>query len=48
MSTEARPKQFLPLLSDRSLLAEAYDRLRPLSGDVWVATAAELSELRKT
>ena len=31
LSTEARPKQFLPLLSDRSLLAETYARVRPLS-----------------
>ena len=45
MSTEERPKQFLPLLSDRSLLAEAHERLRPLSGDVWVATAAAYAGL---
>jgi mannose-1-phosphate guanylyltransferase len=40
LSTEERPKQFLPLLSDRSLLAETYARLEPLSEDVFVATAA--------
>ena len=38
LSTEKRPKQFLPLLSDRSLLAETYERVIPLSADVWVAT----------
>ena len=40
LSTEARPKQFLPLLSDRSLLAETYARVLPVSRDVWVATSA--------
>ena len=40
LSTEARPKQFLPLLSDRSLLAETYERVLPLSRDVFVATSA--------
>jgi mannose-1-phosphate guanylyltransferase len=39
LSTEERPKQFLPLLSGRSLLAETYARLAPLSGDVFVATS---------
>jgi mannose-1-phosphate guanylyltransferase len=40
LSTEERPKQFLPLLSDQSLLAETYGRLAPLSDDVYVATAS--------
>jgi mannose-1-phosphate guanylyltransferase/mannose-6-phosphate isomerase len=38
LSTEERPKQFLPLLSDRSLLAETYDRVAPAADDVFVAT----------
>ncbi|HEY3202998.1 MAG TPA: sugar phosphate nucleotidyltransferase [Thermoanaerobaculia bacterium] len=45
LSTEQRPKQFLPLLSDRSLLAETYARLRPLTTDVFVATLARLAPL---
>lgn len=40
LSTEERPKQFLPLLSERSLIAEVYERVRPIAGDVFVATAA--------
>ncbi len=40
LSTDARPKQFLALLSDKSLLAETWERLLPFSTDVWVATAA--------
>lgn len=40
LSTEERPKQFLPLLSDRSLLAETYDRVLPLTREVFVATSA--------
>jgi mannose-1-phosphate guanylyltransferase / mannose-6-phosphate isomerase len=39
LSTEDRPKQFLPILSDRSLLAETWDRVLPLSRDVWAATS---------
>ncbi len=39
LSTEERPKQFLPLLSNRSLLAETYERVLPLGEDVYVATA---------
>ncbi len=45
LSTEARPKQFLPLLSEKSLLAETYARLLPLSSDVWVATSARHADL---
>jgi mannose-1-phosphate guanylyltransferase len=40
LSTEERPKQFLALLSEKSLLRETYERLQPLPGDVFVATAA--------
>lgn len=45
LSTEERPKQFLPLLSDKSLLAETYTRLLPLSRDVFVATSARYADL---
>jgi mannose-1-phosphate guanylyltransferase len=47
LSTEDRPKQFLPILSDRSLIAEVYERVRPLAGagDVFVATAAPYARL---
>jgi mannose-1-phosphate guanylyltransferase len=45
LSTEARPKQFLPILSDRSLLAETYERVTPLSTDVWVATGVRHADL---
>ena len=40
LSTEENPKQFLPLLSDRSLLAETYDRLVPWTREIFVATSA--------
>ena len=40
LSTEARPKQFLRLLSEKSLLAETWDRIAPVSPDIWVATSA--------
>jgi mannose-1-phosphate guanylyltransferase/mannose-6-phosphate isomerase len=40
LSTEERPKQFLKLLSDRSLLRETYDRVRPSTEDIFVATAS--------
>ncbi len=45
LSTDARPKQFLPLLSPRSLLAETWERLAPAYRDVWVATSARHAEL---
>ncbi len=47
LSTENRPKQFLPLLSDKSLIAEVYERVRPLATDaeVFVATAAAYAPL---
>jgi mannose-1-phosphate guanylyltransferase/mannose-6-phosphate isomerase len=40
LSTEARPKQFLPLVSSKCLLAETWDRVRPLSERIFVATSA--------
>lgn len=39
LSTEETPKQFLALLSDRSLLAETHARLEPLHGEIYVATS---------
>lgn len=38
LSSDDRPKQFLPLLSEKSLIAETFERVAPLSRDVWVAT----------
>lgn len=43
LSTEERPKQFLPLLSKKSLLAETYERVKPIAKDVFVATTTELA-----
>jgi mannose-1-phosphate guanylyltransferase/mannose-6-phosphate isomerase len=45
LSTEDRPKQFLNLLSDKSLLRETYERVRPATEEVFVATAARYAEL---
>jgi len=45
LSTEERPKQFLALLSEKSLLRETYERLVPLSRDVFVATGARYARL---
>ena len=39
LSTEERPKQFLALLSSKSLIAETYERVRPLTDEIFVATA---------
>lgn len=39
LSSRARPKQFLPLVSSRSLLAETWDRVAPLSSEIFVATS---------
>lgn len=39
LSTDERPKQFLKLLSDKSLLRETYERVRPATEDIFVATA---------
>lgn len=48
LSTEERPKQFLALLSEKSLLRETYERLLPLSNDVFVATGARYAGLVRT
>lgn len=45
LSTAERPKQFLPLLSDQSLLAETYERVIPLTEDIFVATAERHADL---
>jgi mannose-1-phosphate guanylyltransferase len=45
LSTDERPKQFLPLLSEKSLLRETYERVRPLSDDIWVATGSRYAAL---
>jgi mannose-1-phosphate guanylyltransferase len=50
LSTEERPKQFLPLIGGRSMLRATVDRLKPLleSSEVFVvATARYLPEIRK-
>jgi mannose-1-phosphate guanylyltransferase / mannose-6-phosphate isomerase len=44
LSTDEAPKQFLPLLSSKSLLAETYARVAPASEDVWVATSERHAE----
>lgn len=41
LSSPARPKQFAPLVSGKSLLADTWERVAPLSADVYVATAEE-------
>ena len=41
LSTPSRPKQFLPLVSGRSLLADTWDRVAPIAEDIYVATAEE-------
>ena len=45
LSTDARPKQFLPLLSAKSLLRETFERLAPAFHDFWVATSARHADL---
>jgi len=43
ISRRSRPKQFQPLLSDRSMLVETYERVLPLTSPdrVWVVTGTE-------
>lgn len=43
ISRRSRPKQFQPLLSERTLLLDTYERVRPLTKPerVWVVTNAE-------
>lgn len=45
LSSERRPKQFLPLLSRRSLIAETFDRIRPLTEAIFVATGRAYAPL---
>ena len=45
LSTDARPKQFLPLLSSKSLLRETYERFSPAVRDVWVAPSERHADL---
>ncbi len=44
LSRRSRPKQLLPLLDDRSMLAHTIGRVRGLidSSDIWIITAADL------
>jgi mannose-1-phosphate guanylyltransferase/mannose-6-phosphate isomerase len=39
LSTPSRPKQFLPLVTDRSLLADTWDRVAPIADEIFVATS---------
>lgn len=48
LSTDEVPKQFLPLLSSRSLLAETYARVAAATRDVWVATSERHAERVRT
>ena len=43
ISRRSRPKQFQPLLSERSMLVDTYERVLPLSraDHIWVVTGAE-------
>lgn len=45
LSTEDRPKQFLKLVSEKSLLRETFERVRPATEDLFVATAARYVDL---
>lgn len=45
LSSPARPKQFLPLVSSRSLLADTRDRVAPLSSEIFVATSEAYASL---
>ncbi len=46
LSRRSRPKQLLPLLSDRSLLRETWERVAPLgkAERAWVVTAGDLAD----
>ncbi|MDO8462196.1 MAG: sugar phosphate nucleotidyltransferase, partial [Deltaproteobacteria bacterium] len=44
LSTEARPKQFLPLVSKKPLLCETVDRLLPLCPHRKIFTIAPIKE----
>lgn len=45
LSSERRPKQFLPLLSEKSLLVETYERVLPLTEEIFVATTENHADL---
>ncbi|MCC7494487.1 MAG: mannose-1-phosphate guanylyltransferase [Fimbriimonadaceae bacterium] len=47
LSRRRAPKQFQPLVTQRSLIQETFDRVRPLAdpAQIWVATTSELVEL---
>ena len=45
LSSGRRPKQFLPLLSQKSLLAETYERVLPLTEEIFVATTENHADL---
>jgi mannose-1-phosphate guanylyltransferase/mannose-6-phosphate isomerase len=45
LSTPARPKQFLPLVSSKSLLADTFERVAPVSDAIFVATSEEYADL---
>lgn len=45
LSSPARPKQFLPLVSARSLLADTAERVSPLSSEIFVATSEAYASL---
>jgi mannose-1-phosphate guanylyltransferase len=49
ISRRSRPKQFQPLLSDRSMLVDTYERVLPLTSPehVWVVTSAEFVDLAR-
>jgi len=49
ISRRSRPKQFQPLLSDRTMLVETYQRVLPVASPdrVWVVTGAEFVELAR-
>jgi mannose-1-phosphate guanylyltransferase/mannose-6-phosphate isomerase len=45
LSSPARPKQFLPLVSSKILLADTFERVAPVSDAIFVATAEEYADL---
>lgn len=45
LSTPTRPKQFLPLVSEKSLLADTFERIAPIARDVFVATGEAHADL---
>jgi mannose-1-phosphate guanylyltransferase/mannose-6-phosphate isomerase len=45
LSSARRPKQFLPLLSEKSLLAETFERVLPLTEEIFVATTENHADL---